>query len=98
MFRARWAALAVSAGLLVTSTGCIGERFAMQNRSDCSCMETYGTPGVGVGVTGMEGPVMAPPTFPTVPSAPPTMTAPPPRIIPVPANPQPYAPTKFYRD
>ena len=98
MFRARWAALALSAGLLVTSSGCIGQRMSLHNRNDCECMESYGAPGYEV--TGAEGPMMAPPTFPTAPpmTTPPPMTAPPPRIVPIPANPQPYAPVKLFRN
>jgi hypothetical protein len=99
MFRARWAALALSAGLLVTSSGCFGQRLSLQNRSDCDCMETYGG-AHGYEMTGTEGPMMAPPTFPAAPpmTTPQPMTAPPPRIVPIPANPQPYAPVKLFRN
>ena len=98
MFRARWAALALSAGLLVTASGCFGHRWAaLHKHGECECMETYGGPGYDV--PGVEGPIMQPPTYGTglPPTPPPPTMAPPPRIVPIPANPQPYSPTKFFR-
>src|SRR5688572_23972175 len=103
MVRTRLATLTLAGGLLLTSSGCMGFLDGFRNRrngaADCTCHDiSAGHEGVPVAA---EGPVLVapggtftgpPPTPITV--SPPTVqapTGPPPRIVPIPATPLPWA-------
>ncbi len=92
MFRARLASLVLAAGFLTlsgcTSSGSGFRPFHRQN-SDCGCC---GQTDVVGAVSGFDGPALVPTDVGTPQAVP--MTAPPPRIDPIPqAAPVPYRPT-----
>jgi hypothetical protein len=97
MFRARLASLTLAAGLLALS-GCntCGPGFHLFNRqqhTDCGCSQPCGQPVVVGSAPSFEGPTLVPQDT----GAPMPATSPPPRIVPVPANPVPYTPTGLRR-
>lgn len=100
MVRSRWAALALACcTLFVSGCGNWSEggwfgRFRNTSRTmDCDCSETSLASPLDSGFEG--GPLLTPPDSATLihPTTP-ILTAPPPRIVPIPhAAPMPYSPT-----
>ena len=98
MVRARLATLTLAGSLLLTSSGCFNlfERFqSWRHGADCTCNDLNGPHGATV-PTSVEapesGPILVAPA-PIFTPPPPTGTpiGPPPRIVPVPAQPMPWS-------
>lgn len=95
MVRTRLATLTLAGGLLLTSSGCFGlvssfRSWRYASAPDCTCYDVNdANEAVPVGA---EGPVLVAPEATFTPP-PPTQTpvGPPPRIIPIPATPMPWA-------
>ncbi|MCI0685370.1 MAG: hypothetical protein L0Y71_24995 [Gemmataceae bacterium] len=101
MVRTRLATLTLAGGLLLTSSGCFGlldnfRAWRQGSAQDCTCYDvTTGHDGVPATA---EGPVLVapqptftPPTAFVPPQPTPTPMGPPPRIVPIPAQPMPWA-------